>query len=244
MPISRGDATVVVNVLSAGAMSEIVRALGGMFEQRTGIAVAAEFSRSGVVGERLRAGDAADIAISTQAVIDELARRGHVVADSIAPVACSGIGVAVRAGAPRPDIGSLAAFRDALCRAASIAYADPASGSPSGNYLVGLFDRLGLTAELKPKTRLVGASGGHAVVVCDIVARGDAELGIQQIAEIVPVTGVDLVGPLPAEIQHMTVFCAAVSAKAHQPDAARRFVHFISSDAAKPVIVAKGMEPG
>jgi molybdate transport system substrate-binding protein len=106
------------------------------------------------------------------------------------------------------------------------------------------FDRLGLTAELKPKTRLIGAVGGKPVVVCKAVADGNAELGIQQIAEIIAVPGVDLVGPLPPEIQHTTSFAVAVASSAQNPVLARDFVSFFTSEAAKSVIAANGMEPG
>ena len=103
--------------------------------------------------------------------------------------------------------------------------------------------RLGLAAELKAKIRLVGAEGGEAVVVCAAVASGEAELGLQQIAEIVAVPGVDLVGPLPDEIQHTTIFSAALAAAAPQPDLARNFLTFLRSPAAKAVVAAHGMEP-
>jgi molybdate transport system substrate-binding protein len=243
MPTSSGDAS-AISVLCAGAMGEIVRELGDAFARVTGIKISADYTRSGLVKDRVRDGSAVDLAITTQAAIDELARGQFILPESAAVIARSGIGIAIRRGQPKPDIGSVEAFKRELRSAKSIAYADPATGSPSANYLVGLFDRLGLTAELKPKTRLVGASGGHAVVVCDIVARGEAEIGLQQIAEIVPVAGVDLVGPLPPEIQHMTVFSAAVASTARKPDLARRFLSFMRSDAAKSVIAANGMESG
>jgi molybdate transport system substrate-binding protein len=242
VPQSSGDAN-AVSVLSAGAMSEIVRELGGAFERATAIKVSVQFTRSGVVKDRVANAEAFDVAITTQAAIEQLAVGRHIVAGSAAVVARSGIGIAVRAGAPRPNVASVEAFKQVLRNARSIAYADPATGSPSANYLVGLLDRLGLTAELKSKTRLVGASGGHAVVVCDIIARGDAEIGIQQIAEIVPVAGVVLAGPLPPDIQHMTIFSAAVALRSRAPDLARQFVRYLVSDAVRPVIAAAGMEP-
>jgi molybdate transport system substrate-binding protein len=232
-----------IKVLCAGAMSEIVRELGRAFEVTAGIPVAAEFTRSAAVAERVRGGDAVDVVIATQAAIEDLVSVKKIVPESAAMVARSGIGVAVQAGRPKPDIGSVEAFKSALRNAKSVAYADPATGSPSANYLVGLFDRLGLTAALQSKAKLIGAVGGHAVVVCVAVARGEAEIGIQQISEIVPVKGVDFVGPVPAEIQHMTVFSAAVASAAANVESARHFIRFMTSDAAEPAIAAQGMEP-
>jgi len=237
-------ATTEIRVLSAAAMGEIVRDLGDAYEGTTGIKLSAEFTRSPLVRDRVRAGEAVDIVITTQSRIEELTKESKVVSDSAAIVAHSRIGVAVRAGRPKPDIGSVKAFIGTLRGAISIACADPALGTASGLYLVDLFDRLGLTAELKPKTRLISAVGGKPVVVCEAVADGNAELGIQQIAEIISVLGVDLVGPLPPEIQHTTVFAVAVASSAQNPTLAREFVSFFTSEAAKSIITANGMEPG
>src|SRR5262249_6872795 len=146
-------------------------------------------------------------------------------------VARSLIGVAVGAGRAKPDIGSVETFVRTLRDAQSIACADPAFATASGLYLVDLFARLGLTSELEPKLRLVGASGGAPVVVCAAVADGTAELGIQQIAEIVAVPGVDLVGPLPQAIQQVTEFAAAVVAAAPDPGLARELLRFAASPA-------------
>jgi len=234
-------ASAALKVLCAGAMREIVGELAEIFERADGTSVKVSYTRSGLVRDRVRDGEQVDVAVSTRAAVDELARGGTVVADSVAAVAQSGIGVAVRAGAAHPDIGSAEAFQRTLCAARSIAYADPATGSPSGNYLVGMFERLGMAAEMHAKTRLIGAQGGHAVVVCDAVARGEADIGLQQIAEIVPVDGVELVGPLPDELQQMTVFAAAVGIKAGE--AARRFMALLRSDQAAEVIRTHGMEP-
>jgi molybdate transport system substrate-binding protein len=242
MASSSGEAN-AIKVLCAGAMSEIIRQLAAEFERTTDVGISADFTRSGLVKDRVLAGEAVDVAITTQAAIEDLLARKEVVLDSVAIVARSGIGVAVQAGRPKPEIGSTESFGRALRDAKSIAYADPATGSPSANYLVGLLDRLGMAVELKPKTHLVGAAGGHAVVVCDVVAEGKAELGIQQIAEIVAVAGVDFVGPLPPELQHMTVFSAAVAARARHAGSAREFVRFITAAAARPVLAAHGMEP-
>lgn len=232
-----------LKVLSAGAMREIILELGKAYERDTGTRLAGEFTRSPLVRDRVRAGEAVDIVVTTQSRIDELARERKVIADSAAALARSGIGVAVRAGRPKPDIGSVEAFVTALHAARSIACADPAFGTASGLYLAGLFDRLGLNMELKPKLLLVGAEGGKPVVVCQPVAEGKAELGIQQIAEIVPVPGVDLVGPLPPEIQHTTVFAVAVASVVRNAELARDFVTFLRSATAKSVVASHGMEP-
>jgi len=232
-----------IRILSAGAMGEIVGALAEAYTHATGINVSAEFSRSPLVRDRIRAGEPFDVVVTTESRIEELARAEKVIADTAATVARSLIGVAVRAGGPRPDIGSVESFVRTLRAAGSIACADPAFGTASGLYLKDLFDRLGLTAELAPKLHLVGASGGEPLVVCAAVADGRAELGIQQIAEIVPVPGVDLVGPIPQDIQHATAFAVAVVSAAPNPHMARAFVSSFASPAAADIIRAHGMEP-
>ncbi len=232
-----------IRILSAAALREIVVEFGDKYERVTGATLVPEFTRSPLVRDRIRAGEAFDVVITTQSRIEQLVSENKAAADTAIALARSRIGVAVKTGQPKPDIGSVDAFVRALRAAASIACADPAFGTASGLYLAELFSRLGLAAELKAKTRLVGAEGGKPVVVCAAVANGEAELGLQQIAEIVAVSGVDLVGPLPDEIQHTTVFSTAVASAAPRPDLARAFVMFLTSPAAKAVIAAHGMEP-
>jgi molybdate transport system substrate-binding protein len=233
-----------LKVLCAGAMSAIVGELAAAFEQTTGHGVTIEVDRSGVVRDRVRAGEQADVAITTDAAIAMLASAQRVVPETAAVVARSAIGVAIRAGATRPDVGSVDGFKRLLLSVQSIAYADPATGSPSGNHFVKILDRLGIAADVKTRARVIGAGhGSSVVVVCDAVANGDAEIGIQQIAEILPVAGVELAGPLPDELQQLTAFSAAVTANAKTPDPARRFVTFITSASAADVIQAHGMEP-
>lgn len=181
--------------------------------------------------------------MTTQSRISELAAENKVFPDSAAALARSTIGIAVRQGRPKPDIASVGTFVATLRAAKSIACADPAFGTASGLYLVKLFDCLGLTAELKSKIRLVGAKDGKPVVVCAAVADGSCDLGLQQIAEIVSVPGVDLVGPLPEELQHVTVFSAAVALRSRHPDEARDFVEFLTAASSKAVVRKHGMEP-
>jgi molybdate transport system substrate-binding protein len=217
--------------------------LAPAFERMSGTPVAARFASSRGVKKRIEDGETADVVITTQAVVDDLAGQQKLASDSIAAVADSPIGVAVRSGAKKPEIGTAEALKRTLLQARSIAYADPATGSPSANYFVKVLERLGVAPELRSKTRLVSAAPGKVVVVCDIVASGEAEIGIQQISEILAVSGVDLVGPLPSELQHMTTFSAAVGARCRDAGRARSLIEFLTSSAAAPVIRANGMVP-
>jgi molybdate transport system substrate-binding protein len=232
-----------LRILCAGAMHPILDALTGELERMSGRRIVARFASSGGVRARVLEGEAADVVITTSAAIDELSRKAKVVPGTATPVARSAIGVAVRSGAPRPDIGSVDAFRRALRNARSIAIADPATGSPSGNHLARRLDRLGMTAELGERIKWVGGAAGGVVVVGEVVARGEAEIGLQQIAEILAVPGIDLVGALPAALQHVTVFSAAVAATASDISLARRVIDFLGSPATASVIEANGMEP-
>jgi molybdate transport system substrate-binding protein len=167
--------------------------------------------------------------------IDELIAAGVIVVGSRADLAKSGVGVAVRAGAPRPDVSSVDAFKRALLTAKSIAY----SAGPSGVYLAGLFERMGIADDLKPKIKQF-----KGVPIGAVVARGEAEIGFQQVSELLPVAGIDYIGPLPAEMQQITVFSAGLHVNAREPDAAKAFVTFLTAPAAIPVIEKTGMEPG
>jgi molybdate transport system substrate-binding protein len=218
-----------LRMLCAGAMHPVLDALTGELERVSGRRVVARFASSGGVRARLLEGEAADVVITTSAAIEELGRQAKIMPTTATPVARSAIGVAVRSGAPRPEIGSVDAFRRALRNARSIAIADPATGSPSGNHLARLIDRMGMTAELGERIKWVGGAAGGVVVVGEVVARGDAEIGLQQIAEILAVPGIDLVGALPAALQHVTVFSAAVAATAPDGSLARRVIDFLGS---------------
>ena len=148
-----------------------------------------------------------------------------------------GVGVMVKAGAPAPDISSVEAFKRALLAAKSVAYIDPASGGSSGIYVAGLLDKLGIADQVKPKAKL--KKGGY---VADLIASGEAELGIHQISEIVPVKEVTLIGPLPAEIQNYTVYAAGIGAGAKDAEAAKALIKALTGPAAAAVLKSKGME--
>jgi molybdate transport system substrate-binding protein len=232
-----------IQILCAGAMHPIVDALAGELARAADRPIAARFASSGGVKARVLAGEPADVVITTAAAMDELAHDDKIVPLTATAVARSAIGVAVRAGGAKPDIASVEAFQRALRDARSIAIADPVTGSPSGNHLLGVLVRLGMTAELQDKIRWIGGGAGGVVVVGDAVVKGEAEIGLQQIAEILSVPGLDFVGPLPDELQHVTVFCAAVATGATDMAAARRVLECFASPHAAEVITAKGMAP-
>ena len=226
-----------VKILTAGAMKAVVLELVPQFEKETGHKAVIDNDTAGGLAKRIEGGEAFDVAVITPGVLNDLASKKKVAADSRANVARVGVGVVVKEGAPSPDISSVDAFKRALLTAKSVAYIDPASGGSSGIYLAGLFDKLGIAAEIKPKAKL--KKGGY---VAELIANGEAELGLHQISEILPVKGVKLVGPLPAEIQNYTTYAVAVGADAKQPDAARALIKLLTGPAAESVLKARGME--
>ena len=183
---------------------------------------------------RLKGGETVDLVIMSAASLDELVRHGMIAPGNRFNLAKSGVGVAVRAGAPKPDISSGEALKRAVLAAKSIVY----STGPSGIYIAGLFQRMGIADALKARIKQVQGEPAGAVV-----ARGEAEIGFQQMSELLPVAGIDLVGPLPAEVQQITVFAAGLHVGARAPDAARALVTFLTAPTAAPVIRKKGMEP-
>jgi molybdate transport system substrate-binding protein len=215
-----------------GAYLELVP----QFEKASGHKVVTNWAGTADIVKRIKAGEYADLVVVAANSLDELAKLGTIVPGSRVDIARSGIGMAVRKGAARPGIASGGALERTLLSAKSIAY----SSGPSGVYLAGLFERLGIAEDLKPRLKKVppGASAGEAV------ARGEAEIGFQQVSELVNVAGIDYLGPLPAEVQLVTVFSCGVHAGAKQPAAARALVKFLTAPAAVPVIRKCGMEPG
>ena len=226
-----------VKILTAGAMKAVVLELVPQFEKETGHKAVVDNDTAGGLAKRIDGGEAFDIAVITPGVLADLGKKGKVVADSRANVARVGVGVVVKEGAQSPDISSVDAFKRTLLASKSVAYIDPASGGSSGIYLTGLFDRLGIAADVASKAKL--KKGGY---VAELIANGEAELGLHQISEILPVKGVKLVGPLPAEIQNYTTYAVAIGADAKQPDAARALIKLLTGPAAEGVLKVRGME--
>jgi molybdate transport system substrate-binding protein len=234
----RGAAGAEIKVLTAGAFKQVLLALLPDFERASGHKVTVANDTVGALTKRIAGGEVFDLAVLTPKAVDDLAKEGKFVAGSRASLARVGVGVVVKDGTPKPDISSVAAFKQALLAAKSVAYIDPAAGGSSGIYVAGLLDKLGIAGEVKPKAKLI--PGG---AVAEHVAKGEAELGIHQISEILPVKGVTLVGPLPAEIQNYTVYAAGIGAHAKESDAAKALLKTLTSPAAAEVLKSKGMEP-
>ena len=224
-----------IKVLTAGAMRGVLVALVPQFEKDTGHKVSFDNATAGALAKRIADGEAFDVAIITPKVIDGLIEK--IAPGSRVDVAKVGIGVAVKEGAPLPDIATVDAFRRTLLAARSVAYIDPKAGGSSGIYFDGLLDRLGIAGEIRPKAKL--KQGGY---VADLVASGEAEVAVHQISEIVPVKGAVLVGPLPAEIQNFTTYSTAIGAAARDAAAAKALVQHLASPAIVPVLQARGMQ--
>src|SRR5262245_39478326 len=227
-----------VKVLTAGAFKQVVLALVPDFEKQTGNKVTVDNDTAGGLQKRIESGEAFDVAIITPAIVDGLAASGKIVPNSRVNLATVSIGVVVKEGAPKPDIGTVEAFKNALLAAKSVAYIDPASGGSSGMYVDKLLERLGIADQVRPKAKL--KKGGY---VADLIVSDEAELGVHQISEIVPVKGAVLVGPLPKEIQNTTTYAAGLSAAAQNKEAAQALIKTFSGPAAASVFKAKGMEP-
>jgi molybdate transport system substrate-binding protein len=234
----RGAAAAEIKVLTAGAFKQVLLMLVPDFEKETGHKVIVQNDTVGALAKRIEGGEVFDLAVLTPAAVNDLSSKGKFVAGSRTNLGRVGVGVVVREGAPKPDISSVDAFKKALLAAKSVAYIDPAAGGSSGIYVAGLLDRLGVAAEVKPKAKLI--PGG---AVAEHIARGEAELGIHQISEILPVKGVTLVGPLPADIQNYTIYAAGLGAHGKESEAAKALLKTLSGPAAADVLKSKGMEP-
>jgi len=230
-----------VTVLSTTAMKTAFEALEPDFERATGYRLKLAFGPSLRLEKRLAEGEGADLAIVTHAGARDLITRGCGSPGSLTDLARSFIGVCVAKGVPRPDLSSAEAFKQAMLGAKSIALSKPVGGGASGAHMASVFERLGIAAAIKEK--LIYGAGGPAGLVALIVARGDAEIGIQQMAELMAVSGVDIVGPLPDALQSITQFSAFVPTAALRPQGARAVIDFLRRPAAKTVIKAKGLEP-
>jgi molybdate transport system substrate-binding protein len=227
-----------VRILTAGAFKPVVTALAPQFEKTTGHTLIIDNDTAGGLTKRIEAGEAFDVVFLPPTAMGTLTSKGFVATEGQANVARVGIGVAVKEGAPVPEIGTTDAFKTALQRAKAIAVIDPKAGGSSGIYLADLFQKWGMTDTLKAKLVLV--PGG---LVATRLLNDEADLALHQISEIIAVKGAKLVGPLPAEIQNFTVYRAGLAAKSTTRTPAAAFIELMQSPAAKAILQHKGMEP-
>jgi len=235
-----GAGAAEVRVMISGGLTAAFKALVPEFEKQTGNTVLIAYgpsmgSTTNAIPVRLERGEPADVLIMVGYALSDLVKKGKVVPDSQVDLVKSPIGVAVKAGAARPDISSPDALKRALLAAKTVAYSDSASGVYVSTEM---FRKLGIEEDMKGKARQIPATP-----VGEIVAKGEAEIGFQQISELKPVAGIDIVGPLPAELQKITVFSAGIASVSKEPDAGKALIKFLTSPAANAEIVNSGMEP-
>jgi len=232
--LPRGADAAEIKLIASNAVREPYGELLPAFEKATGHRVTVDWGGTLDIVKRVGDGAAADIVIVPDARIDDLIKQGRLA--SRVDLVRSGVGIAVPAGAPRPDIASTDALKRTLLAAESIVL----SSGPSSFYLLALFPKLGIDDAIKPKiTRLAPGAGVGAAL-----ARHEGEIGFTQISELLSVQGIDYLGPLPAEIQSITVFSAGLNAQASSPDAARALIRFLTAPEAAPVLKRHGMDPG
>ena len=221
--------------ISSMATRQVLADMIGAYERATGSTVAIESVGGVDAAKRVRAGERFDVVVLASNVVDQLAAEGRVLAGSRVDLVRSGVAIAVRAGSPRPDIGSEDAVREAVRRARSVGF----STGPSGDYLAKLFERWGIADEIAG--RIVKPAPGTPVG--KLVAEGSVELGFQQLSELMFLPGIDVVGPLPPAIQHVTTFSAAVCAASSRPDDARLLLAYLGSPRTAEVKRRNGMDP-
>ena len=228
-----------IKVLTAGAFKPVVQELIPAFEKATGHKVQVDNDTAGALVRRIEGGEAFDVLVLTPGGLTELSKKGKVTSEPPVTLAKVGIGVAVKQGAPKPDISTTEAFKQELLKARKVAMIDPAAGGSSGIYLSKLFEQWGVWDQIKAKAVLV--PGG---LVATRVVNGEADIAIHQISEILAVKDAVLVGPIPADIQNYTVYAGGVAAGSKETDAAKAFIKILSGPEAAAVLRTKGMEPG
>jgi molybdate transport system substrate-binding protein len=224
-----------ITLIASNAMKEALAELAPRFEQASGHTVTTIWGGTLDISKRIGDGEVVDIVILGAERIEDLIRQGRIAAGSRVDIARSGIGVAVPIGARKPDISSAAALQASLLAAHSIVL----SSGPSSVYLAGLFQRMGIADQIKSKINQIGPG----LAVGKALANREGEIGFTQVSELLAVEGIDYVGPLPPDVQHITVFSAGIHAAAPSPDAAKALLEFLTGPQAAAVIRHSGMEP-
>ncbi|MGA9512729.1 MAG: molybdate ABC transporter substrate-binding protein [Pseudolabrys sp.] len=228
-----------VKVFSTIGVQAALEELAPKFEQATSNKLNITWATAAILVKRVQAGETADLMVLTKQSLDALTKDNKATAGADAVFASSGMAVVVKKGAPKPDISTPDAFKQALINAKTIAYSDPAAGGASGVYFAKLLERMGIADQMKAKTRHPPPSGNSA----NLVVAGEADLAIQQEPEVMSVAGIDMVGPLPADLNNITAYAAGIGAGSQQADAATALIRFLHSPEAQAVFKAKGLKP-
>lgn len=239
LALSGPAAAAELQVLAAGAVQSVFLATKADFERESGHTLKFAFGPVGAMQNRIAGGEAADVTALSDAGLKGLADKNLLVPNSRLPLGAVGSGLAVKAGAPVPKLGTPDELRAALLAAKSIAYPDPGRGATSGIHFAGVLEKLGIAEQMKPKTTL-WPTGAEAI---DKVAKGEAEMGLSQASEVLATPGITFAGPLPRELQNSTVYSAAAVAAAKSPEAAQAYLRFLASAPVKAKIAAMGFEP-
>jgi molybdate transport system substrate-binding protein len=224
-----------VDILSTLALRGVLLEIADAFRARSGLSFVATYKSTNMALNLIAQGERADMTIITREAMERLIGEGVIVADSTTDLARSGVGIAVRAGAPKPDNSTGAAFKRTLLETKSIAFSRLGA---SGVHFAEVIERLGIADEVRRKANISDTYVG------EIAARGEAEIAVQQISELMPVAGIDIVGPLPGDLQRISVFAAGVFRAAKNPDGAGKLIAFLAAPDLAPVLLRKGLEPG
>ena len=238
-PPSTAAAAEIKALITIGVQSAI-EDLAPKFEKANGHKITIVYGLSALLSKRVADGEPADLFIGTREGVDGLIKTGKIATGSDVALASSGIGIAVRKGAPKPDISTPEALRSTLLATRAIGYGNPAAGGAAGVHFAKVIERLGIVEEMKAKTKHPAAGGYTA----SMLVSGDVDLAVQQIPELIFVSGVELVGPLPSDLQATTVYAAGIPTSAKEPNVARALITFLRSPEAVTIIKAKGLDPG
>ena len=234
------ERTQTIDAMISTAMKAAIEEIAPPFERASGHTLRVVYGPSGGIARRFTGGEAADLIVVDSKVLDELIKQGKVTPGRT-DVARTGIGIAVRKGAPKPDVSSPEVLKRALLAAKSIAHAAPAGGSITAAHIQGVFQRLGIAAEVTPKVKL--AAGGPNGRVSVLVSSGEAEIGLQQVSELMSNPDVEVIGMLPAQLQLITLYSAGVTTSASEAEAARALIKALTAPSAAAIYKAKGLDP-
>ena len=232
--IATDAATTSIDVLSTLALRGVLLEIADEFRALTGLSFTATYKSTNMILNLVAEGATTDVTIITREAIDQLVRDGILIDGSAVDLAQSGVGLAVRAGAPKPDISTVAALQRTLLETKSIAFTRLGA---SGVHFAQVIERLGIADEVRRKAQIGDAYIG------EVVARGEAEMAVQQISELMPVAGIDIVGPLPDEVQKISVFAAGICRAARNPEGAAKLIAHLADPRIASVLMRKGLEP-